>query len=375
MEDAHFALGALTSAGCPSAGWDHAALFGVLDGHGGHQVSRFCQQRLPIEIARKPASDIAAALTDSFHLMDDLLRQPDGQDEIRRLAAIGCSVAKGGVSRPWMASPDWIGCTAVVCVVQPDALIVANAGDSRAVLCRGGQAVPLSEDHKPNVPTERERIRKAGGVVERSQVGIIVQHRVNGNLNLSRSIGDLEYKKGRGLGPHEQMISATPDVQIFPRESEDEFMILACDGIWDVLPNQDVVDFVRDRLPELKGKSRSPKDSKSEVKVSSRSLSGICEELMDHCLSPDLAQTGGLGGDNMTAMIVVFASSEAVPKCSARSTGRGGAAGAAGEGRGDAERVQSFDIDGSSISPSGFCGCANNLQTSTSVGVSQWRSL
>ncbi|CAK0870100.1 unnamed protein product, partial [Prorocentrum cordatum] len=65
-------------------------------------------------------------------------------------------------------------------------------------------AVPLSEDHKPNLPGERDRIRRAGGSVARSQFGSTVQHRVNGNLNLSRSIGDLEYKKNPNLQPHEQ---------------------------------------------------------------------------------------------------------------------------------------------------------------------------
>jgi len=115
---------------------------------------------------------------------------------------------------------------------------------------------------------------------------------VCGNLNLSRSIGDLEYKKNPRLQPCEQIICATPDVHTFRREAGDEFIILACDGIWDVLGSQDAVDFIHERLPRF-------------LKTG-RPLSGIMEEMMDHCLSPDLSQTNGMGGDNMTAMIVLF---------------------------------------------------------------------
>merc|ERR1712050_323260 len=96
---------------------------------------------------------------------------------------------------------DFSGCTCVVCLVREDSYIVANAGDSRAVLSRNGRAVPLSEDHKPNMPGEHDRIVRAGGHVVRMEYGPIVQYRVNGNLNLSRSIGDLNYKKHTQLAP------------------------------------------------------------------------------------------------------------------------------------------------------------------------------
>jgi serine/threonine protein phosphatase PrpC len=102
--------------------------------------------------------------------------------------------------------PIHAGATAIVAVLTGRTLTVANAGDSRAVLCRaGGRVLPLSEDHKPNSPTELARIRKAGGFVN-------AFGRVNGNLNLSRSIGDLKYKQVPGLSPAEQMITAEPDI-------------------------------------------------------------------------------------------------------------------------------------------------------------------
>lgn len=83
---------------------------------------------------------------------------------------------------------------------------MANAGDCRAVLCRaGGKTEALSIDHKPMQERESSRIVKAGGFV--NQFG-----RVNGNLNLSRSIGDLKYKQVPGIPPAEQMITAEPDI-------------------------------------------------------------------------------------------------------------------------------------------------------------------
>ena len=97
-----------------------------------------------------------------------------------------------------------------------------------------GQAVALSEDHKPLADTERQRIEAAGGTV--NDVGGVA--RVNSNLNLSRAIGDLKYKGNKDLTPDKQVITAQPDVRIFELTKEDRFFVLACDGIWDVMSNQ-----------------------------------------------------------------------------------------------------------------------------------------
>ncbi|XP_076289547.1 protein phosphatase 1G [Lasioglossum baleicum] len=174
------------------------------------------------------------------------------------------------------------GCTAVVAVLKGNELYVANAGDSRCVLCRDGQAVELSLDHKPEDEPEMERIVKAGGKVT-------ADGRVNGGLNLSRALGDHAYKQNVDLPPQEQMISALPDVRHITIEPEtDEFMVLACDGIWNFMSSQDVVQFIRARLAN-----------------NYDNLSKICEELFDHCLAPDTCGDG-TGCDNMTAVIIRF---------------------------------------------------------------------
>ncbi|XP_052893122.1 probable protein phosphatase CG10417 [Anopheles moucheti] len=173
------------------------------------------------------------------------------------------------------------GCTAVVALLHGKELYVANAGDSRCVVCRNGKAQDMSFDHKPEDTIEFERIEKAGGRVT-------LDGRVNGGLNLSRAIGDHGYKMNKSLPPEEQMISALPDIEKITIGPEDDFMVLACDGIWNFLTSEQVVQFVQERI------------NKPGMK-----LSKICEELFDHCLAPH-TRGDGTGCDNMTAIIVQF---------------------------------------------------------------------
>ncbi|CDR96202.1 protein phosphatase 2C, putative [Babesia bigemina] len=191
------------------------------------------------------------------------------------------------------------GSTSVVVVVvggETPAILVANAGDSRAVLSRGGQAVALSHDHKPQLREEGERIRRAGGSVTNG--------RVDGNLNLSRSLGDLAFKRDQSLPPAEQRISAMPDVRICPLTPQDEFIVLACDGIWDCKSNQQVVDFVRSRLFRDEGAINDAVDSDGVANNDPGTLAKICEELCDECLSSNPSESEGVGCDNMTVVIV-----------------------------------------------------------------------
>jgi len=176
--------------------------------------------------------------------------------------------------------PIHAGCTSIVCVISGnDTLTVANAGDSRAVLCRGkSQVMALSTDHKPFSDGERLRIQQAGGFV--NHFG-----RVNGNLNVSRSIGDLKYKQAANILPSKQMITADPDILQVSLLPDDEFVIIGCDGIWDCITNQDCVDFVCQRI------DNTP-------------LSDIGVELLDKIVSKDPRATQGIGGDNMTFLIV-----------------------------------------------------------------------
>lgn len=172
------------------------------------------------------------------------------------------------------------GCTAILALYQRTRkqIMAANIGDSRCVVSRSGLAIGLSEDHKPEDAIELKRIVNAGGFLTNDG-------RVKGGLNLSRAFGDHQYKTNDKLELKDQMISAFPDMKCHDVRDEDEFMILACDGIWNVMTNQEAVDFVRDRLD-------------SDVKISD-----ILSEMFDHCLAPDTSGDG-VGCDNMTGIIV-----------------------------------------------------------------------
>lgn len=130
------------------------------------------------------------ALDETFKRVDELIESPEGQ--------IALNIIRSGRTVTAQEEKEYIGgavgCTANVILITPTAFIIANAGDSRSVLCREGKAVPFSEDHKPDSPIEEERIKKAGGVISMG--------RVNGGLNLTRSFGDFDYKARAELGYH-----------------------------------------------------------------------------------------------------------------------------------------------------------------------------
>lgn len=199
------------------------------------------------------------------------------------------------------ATPEAQGCTAVVVLVvlreaggEGRRLYCANAGDSRAIMSRLGRVVALSEDQKPENPGETARIEKAGGYVQVMPGGA----RVQGDLNLSRAMGDLRYKKPEHLPPAEQILTVFPEVHCFPLTDEDHFLVLGCDGIWERSTSQQMIDFVHGRLSSS---SSSPSPSGDEE----IQLSQICGEACDRGLCESMDESvDGLGCDNMTMMIV-----------------------------------------------------------------------
>ncbi|KAL9999923.1 putative protein-serine/threonine phosphatase [Helianthus debilis subsp. tardiflorus] len=118
------------------------------------------------------------------------------------------------------------GSTAVVVLVSPCQIIAANCGDSRAILCRGFYTIPLTADHKPYRQDENERIVRSGGHVIQDPWGLL---RVDGVLAMTRAIGD---------GSMKPYVSAVPEVTFTTRTDEDECLIMASDGLWDVMSTE-----------------------------------------------------------------------------------------------------------------------------------------
>ncbi|XP_021739058.1 probable protein phosphatase 2C 72 isoform X1 [Chenopodium quinoa] len=206
-------------------GMEDGAFCAVFDGHGGngHIVSRVVRNQLPsLLLNQRKFMDWNEALVSSFKTMDK---------EINLIETVDCSFS---------------GSTAVIAVKQGEDLIIANLGDSRAVLGtlteNGIQATQLTKDHKPDVPSEVERIKKANGRVfaHESQPHIqrvwLPNEDVPG-LAMTRAFGNFDMKS--------YGIIVTPEITHRRVTSEDQFLVLACDGVWDVLSNEEVVSIVR----------------------------------------------------------------------------------------------------------------------------------
>lgn len=251
MEDAHTHILSLD-------GDTKASFFAVYDGHGGYKVAHYASEHLHKKILSQPGYEqnkIEEAIKQGFLAVDeDMLQDDEMKDELA-------------------------GTTAICVLYKDRKMFCGNVGDSRAIASSAGEIQQLSFDHKPSNEEETNRIIAAGGWVE--------FNRVNGNLALSRALGDFVFKKNDKKNAEEQIVTAYPDVTITELTEDTEFVILACDGIWDVLTNEEVVDFVRTRIAE---------GMLPEI---------ICEELMTRCLAPD-CQMGGLGCDNMTVVLVCF---------------------------------------------------------------------
>ena len=172
------------------------------------------------------------------------------------------------------------GCTACVVLVTPTKLYTANAGDSRAVLGRKGHALPLSSDHKPQNDIERKRIQAAGGD--------IINGRVNGGLNLSRSLGDFNYKKAKNKKWDQQLITCKPDITQVARSNDDEFIILGCDGIW-----QKYVNDSQPMITRIGNERKTGNDGQS-----------ILKNLLGSLLARQTSQQTGC--DNMSAILIEF---------------------------------------------------------------------
>ncbi|XP_073156103.1 probable protein phosphatase 2C 24 [Henckelia pumila] len=200
--------------------------FGVYDGHGCSHVAARCRERFH-ELVKEElaAADESAADFDQKwwkKVMDRSFRRMD-----KEVIAWNQNVVDDETPncRCELKSPacEAVGSTAVVAVVTPDEIVVANCGDSRAVLCRNGKAIPLSIDHKPDRPDELNRIQAAGG-----RVIFWEGARVLGVLAMSRAIGD------NYLKPY---VTWEPEVTVIKRTEDDECLILASDGLWDVVSN------------------------------------------------------------------------------------------------------------------------------------------
>lgn len=275
MEDAHIATMLDPSV------FPDCALFAVLDGHGGAEVSRLAADLLVREVTRCGREQLAQG-KETLSLEDALSTALPRLDA--RLSSGFCGLGKlfRGAFHPFVSTGS-TACVVVVDFVNRD-VVVANVGDSRAMLVRNGKALHLSDDHKPENPLERQRILGAGGRV----VKVGPCHRVDGNLNLSRALGDFHLKANRELPPESQKVIAVPDVkrQCFTGGPQ-ELLVVACDGLFERFSNQELTDhfwpLLRKGLP----------------------LQQIAEEILHRCCARGINGVAAEAGtDNETLILV-----------------------------------------------------------------------
>lgn len=186
---------------CPS---EKGIMYGIFDGHGGREAAEFAGEHLPKNIAdRYSRQPLDEALINSFKFLQIDMKN-------------------------WCV---YVGCTACLAMIEGRNLTVANIGDTRAVLCRGGKAIRLSFDHKPGLPEETAYIQSKGSFVRDGRVG--------GMLAVSRAFGD---------GFLGDAVNPTPYISHIELTNEDLFLIIACDGVWDVIMDQEACDLI---MPEV----------------------------------------------------------------------------------------------------------------------------
>uniref|UniRef100_A0A3P9H9C1 Protein phosphatase 1B n=1 Tax=Oryzias latipes TaxID=8090 RepID=A0A3P9H9C1_ORYLA len=251
MEDAHTCMSQLRG---DLEDW---AYFAVFDGHAGITVAQYCSKNLLDHIlatggikANEDPEQVKEGIREGFLKIDSHMHKLSREDS-------------------WERS----GTTAAGVLISPRHIYFINCGDSRTLLCHDGQVVFYTEDHKPFNPREKERIQNAGGSV--------TLQRINGSLAVSRALGDFDFKEADWRPQTEQLVSPEPEVYKLERTPEDEFLILACDGVWDAIGNEELCAFVRNRMQVCDD------------------LRDICAQVIDLCL-----YKGSL--DNISIIIVCF---------------------------------------------------------------------
>ncbi|PHU28160.1 putative protein phosphatase 2C 8 [Capsicum chinense] len=213
--------------------------FGVYDGHGGSRVSLACRERLHyiieeelLELNRKSndndnnRKDWEKVMMTSFSRMDEEVR--------------GVGYEEEDMGRT-------VGSSAMVVMVGKEVVVVANCGDCRTILCNRGVTLPLSHDHKADRPDEKKRVEAAGGKILNWKGS-----RVQGVLATSRSIGSHGFKSWKQpptemLGDHclKPFLIPEPEVTVYKRNEWDEFLVIATNGLWDVVSNEVACEVVR----------------------------------------------------------------------------------------------------------------------------------
>lgn len=253
MEDTHVCIGNLAKTfGYDKLNEEVVSLYGVFDGHMGKAAAQYVRDHLPRIIVED---------TDFPLKLEKVV--------MRSFKEVDAAFAKSCTLETSLSS----GTTALTAMIFGRSLLVANAGDCRAVLSQRGKACEMSEDHRPCRPTEKERIESLGGSVNDGYL--------NGLLSVSRALGDWHLEGMKEMSGGGGPLSAEPELKLVTLSKEDEFLIIGSDGIWEVFTSQNAIDFARRRLQDH-----------NDVKL-------CCEEVVEEAIKRGAT-------DNLTVVVVSF---------------------------------------------------------------------
>ncbi|XP_004495879.1 probable protein phosphatase 2C 49 [Cicer arietinum] len=225
MEDEHIRIDDLSShLGSQYNFPKPSAFYGVFDGHGGPEAAAYIRKNV-IKFFFEDASFPQISEVDNVFLQEL-------ENSLRKAFLLADSALADDCSVNTSS-----GTTALTALIFGRLLMVANAGDCRAVLSRKGEAIDMSQDHRPIYPLERRRVEELGGYVEDGYL--------NGVLSVTRALGDWDMKLPRGTP---SPLIAEPEFHQVVLTEDDEFLIIGCDGIWDVMSSQHAVSLVRKGL-------------------------------------------------------------------------------------------------------------------------------
>ena len=252
--------------------------FAVYDGHGGKGCSIYLKENLHNNIKEFSKQGIKEAI----EITEEKFKVEQALNE------------KGEIS-------DSSGSCGIMAMIQNNKIIIANVGDSRLVLFKNGKVFFSTEDHKPNTETEKKRIKNAGGEIYQTFTYFPLRQNgreieapwrvLPGRLSVSRTFGDVEAKdpKFGGIGG---VIMALPDITEFDLDDEFNFMVIGCDGIFDVLSNEEILECVKIVLNE-----------KKVEEINEDNIHDLCGDFAGMIVKGAIAKDSS---DNVSCIVVAF---------------------------------------------------------------------
>ena len=260
--------------------------FGIYDGHGGNGCSLYLKENLHNYIQEFSVNGIKRAIYES----ENEFLAKRALDENDNLC-------------------DSSGSCGIIAMIKNNQLIISNTGDSRIVLYKNGKIFFVTKDHKPDSDTEKERIKNAGGQIYQSPSIVPIYQNgkklslpwrvLPGRLSVSRTFGDIEAKLER-FGGKKGVITPNPDVTEIELNNEFDFMVIGCDGIFDVLSNEDLFDIWNIVLKERKMDENTFRNMEKNNEID---IDHLCGDFAGLIIKSALAKNSF---DNVSCIVIVF---------------------------------------------------------------------